>query len=78
MDVMEQYEATGYILKDRILEAIPKNPEILQMTDPWDLFHIPGFNSADLQPSLAQACWALAKAKEEYKPIPKYRSIDDE
>lgn len=47
-------EAIDELVK-RILDFIPKYPEILVMDDPWQLFKIPGFTCDDLGPSLAQA-----------------------
>ena len=61
------YESTADELKDRILKLIPDNPQILEMEDCWDLFKVEGFKCNDLQPSLFQAGWALAKAKQEYQ-----------
>lgn len=57
------YQATGDTLVERISALIPENPEILEMTNPFDLFKVEGFNVDDLQPSLAQTGWALSKAK---------------
>lgn len=61
------YEAVANTLGQRILDLIPKHPEILNLESPWDLFKIEGFNCSDLQPSLMQASWALAWAKEQAK-----------
>ena len=39
-------------------------PLILTLTSPWQLFKIPGFQCCtDLEPTFAQATWALAKAQ---------------
>ena len=57
------YETTGNELADRILNLIPAHPEILSMENVFDLHKIDGFNCDDLQPSLAQAGWALGKAR---------------
>jgi hypothetical protein len=46
---------------------MPEHPEILEMASPWDLFDIDGLKVADLQPSLAQASWALARAKQQFR-----------
>lgn len=61
------YEATANELRDRIQKLIPDHPEILDMTDPWELFKIEGFNCNDLQPSFAQASQALSVAKALHK-----------
>lgn len=50
-------------LARRIRVLIEDQPQILTMTSAWDLFKVPGFRCADLQPTLAQADGALAKAK---------------
>lgn len=57
------YENTAEELANRIEALIPTNPEILKMDSPWDLFKVPGFKCDDLQPSMAQAAWALGKAQ---------------
>lgn len=61
------YESTANKLRDRIVELIPANPEILEMTDCWALFKINGFTCGDLEPSMSQAAWALSAAKEAYR-----------
>ncbi len=63
----EQYNSTANQLSDRILSLIPDHPEILTLTDIWDLLEVPGFNCQDLSPSMYQAGWALAKARQRYK-----------
>ena len=60
---MNPYEATADVLVQRIVELIPKHPEILKMTSPWDLFSVQGFVCSDLNPTMHQAAWALEKAK---------------
>ena len=60
------YVSTADQLVERIAALIPTHPEILEMTDPWKLFAVEGFDCKDLGPSLFQAGWALAKAKEGY------------
>ena len=62
------YETTARSLVERIVRLIPANPQIMQMKSAWDLFGVSGFDCADLQPSLFQASWALAKAKDVYRP----------
>lgn len=52
------YEATGNALIDRIEALIPEHPEILTMTNAFDLFKC-GLECDDLQPSFAQASMAL-------------------
>lgn len=48
---------------ERIAELAETRPEVLELTSVWDLFKVPGFYCDDLQPSLAQAQWALMKLK---------------
>lgn len=55
------------VLAKRIFEKIPTNPEILTMTNAWQLFDIPGLDIEDLKPSLAQARHALIRAVECYE-----------
>jgi len=57
------YESTANELSARILRLIDENPEIINMESAWDLFQVDGFDCSDLQPSLAQAGWALREAK---------------
>lgn len=57
------YASTAETLCDRIFVLIPENPQILYLDGPWAMFKIPGFDCDDLNPSLAQACGALGKAK---------------
>lgn len=61
------YQSTADELANRIYDLIPQNPQILDMEDVWDLFKIPGFKCKDLQPSMAQAMFALNKATRMYK-----------
>lgn len=58
-----EYEACANALVDRILALIPAHPEILEMTDPFELCKLNDFIYADLQPSLFQAQWALKRAQ---------------
>ena len=58
-----KYSKTADELTERILKLIPDNPQILKMTDAWELFKIKDFKIDDLGPSLYQATWALGKAK---------------
>ena len=39
----EAYAATANELVQRILDLIPKRPEILELEDPWGLFKVDGF-----------------------------------
>ncbi len=57
------YEETAELLSQRILSLIPDRPEILTIDSAWDLFEVPGFQCADLSPSLSQASFALARAR---------------
>lgn len=54
------YTSTADALVNRIVAL---GPQILDLRDPWQLFKVPGFTCDDLGPSLAQASWALGKAK---------------
>ena len=54
-------------LAKRIFEKIPTNPEIMEITNAWELFDIEGLEIEDLQPSLAQARHALIRAQECYE-----------
>lgn len=56
-----QYEATADVLVDRIVAL---GPVILNLDSPWGLFKIEGFDCSDIEPSLAQASGALAKAQD--------------
>lgn len=60
------YETTATELSRRIEALIPTNPDLLTLSDPWALFRVPGFKCDDLQPSLAQAAWALGDAQGRY------------
>ncbi len=64
---MNGYEQTADELTRRILDLIPSNPEILTMDSPWGLFKVPGFKCDDIGPSLYQAQFSLAKARELYR-----------
>lgn len=61
-----QYASTADRLVDRIVALIPSHPEILALESPWGLFKVDGFKCDDIGPSLAQAAWALSKAKHDY------------
>ncbi len=58
------YAQTADELTQRILRLIPTQPQILTLDGPFGLFRVPGFKCDDLQPSLAQASFALARAKQ--------------
>lgn len=60
---VQTYASTAEALAERIFALIPDNPQILTLESPFDLFKVPGFRCDDLQPSLAQASGALAKAR---------------
>ena len=60
----EEYTLAADTLVNRIKVLIPKHSEILDMQDPWGLLKIDEFTYKDLQPSLFQVTWALAKAKQ--------------
>ena len=61
------YSATADILVGRIVDLIPRNPHIMEMDSPWDLFKVKGFKCDDIGPSLFQASCSLAKAKQVYR-----------
>ena len=54
-------------LSKRILDLIPDHPEILEITEAFDLFKVEGFKCDDLEPSLFQASSALSKAQLDYQ-----------
>lgn len=58
------YENDANRLVQRIREVAATQPQILELTDPWDMFKVPGFKCDDIGPSLFQAGWALRRAKE--------------
>lgn len=62
---MDYYESTANKLRDMILKLIPDNKEILEMSDPFDLFKIKGFKAGE-DLTLYQAMWALSNAKKNY------------
>jgi hypothetical protein len=64
---MSGYESTCDVLTHRILGLIPENPDILEMYDCWKLFDVEGFKCDDLQPSMAQAGFALRAAQQMYR-----------
>ncbi len=59
----EQYVNEADELIRRITALIPDHPEILDLTSPWDLFRVEGFDCADIGPTLFQASFALEQAK---------------
>lgn len=61
-----EYVSTGEELTRRIKALIPDNPDIMRMSNPFDLLGVPGFEHSDLGPSYFQVCWSLARAKTEY------------
>lgn len=46
----------------RIVDLAKEKPEVITIDSPWDLFRL-GLKCDDLNPSLAQASGALAKAQ---------------
>jgi hypothetical protein len=50
-------------LVQRIRALLPTHPELATMTSAWDLFKVPGLETADLELSLAEAETALRKAQ---------------
>jgi hypothetical protein len=63
---MLTYEETANVLVRRIEALVPEHPEILNLDSAWGLFKIPGFKCDDLQPSLAQASWALGSVRQKH------------
>ena len=63
----QHYNDAANEISNRILALIPSHPEILELTDPFKLFQVPGFQCDDISPSFAQAAWALSKAKSDYR-----------
>ena len=61
---MKTYASTADELVTHIREVAKTQPQILKCESPWDMFKIEGFKCNDLEPSLFQASWALAKAIE--------------
>ena len=66
MSYTKIYEDIAEELIKRIIKLIPDNPTILEMKEPWGLLKIDGFEIDDLQPSLFQCTFALAKAQKIY------------
>ncbi len=64
---MTTYASRAETLSQRIFELIPDHQEILTLDSPFDLFKVDGFQCGDLEPSLAQAAAALAKARTRWK-----------
>lgn len=62
------YASVAERLVERILQVAKERPEILDLTDAWDMFDVPGFWCRDIGPSMFQAQWALAEAKRRAKP----------
>ena len=58
---MADYISAADALTDRIAAL---GPQILALESPWELFKVPGFSCGDLEPTLYQASFALAKAQE--------------
>ena len=61
----DQYSSTANELVSRIVALIPDHPEILTMESAWRLFDS-GLECSDVGPTLYQASWALARAKQEW------------
>ncbi len=60
----QAYSATADRLTERIESMVAQHPEIMTMTNVWDLFKIEGFTVEDIQPSFAQASWALSSVQQ--------------
>jgi len=63
------YTQTTDELYRRIKKLAEEKPEVLELESAWGL-HAAGLKSDDLQPSLAQASYALAKVQSEMKAKP--------
>lgn len=59
----QQYINTANALVDKIADFAKTNPKVYSLKSPWDLFKL-GFKCDELQPSLYQATWALAKVQQ--------------
>ncbi len=77
MQTAPGYAATADALCDRILALMSENPTLATMSDPWELFQVPGFKCDDLGPSLAQAAYALRAAQMRYKQGARNLFFDD-
>ena len=60
----DDYESTTGILVERIRDLMTKDPRVALIDNVWDLHDVPGFFCSDLEPSMAQAREALARAKQ--------------
>ena len=62
------YADTANSLADGIKAMILDHPEILEIQDVFDLFKVEGYKLVNdkFEPSLAQASWALQRAKQMY------------
>ncbi len=60
--IQSDYEAIADVLTLRFKKIIEDNPDLVTQTDPF-IFFKHGLKVDDLQPSLFQAQWSLAKAK---------------
>ena len=56
------YTQTANSLVERILELAKTKPEVEEMREPWGLLKL-GLDTSDLEPTLAQAQWALDRAQ---------------
>lgn len=63
---LNQYDGVVGAIADQIRALVPLQPQILQLEDPWSLFHVPGFNFEATNPSLEQATWALRIVQQEH------------
>lgn len=60
------YVGQALSFSDRIFAAIEKHPEILEITNPFDLFKVASLDCTDVD-TFAQASAALSTAKERWK-----------
>lgn len=56
------YFATCEELSRRIEAALRRNPGV-EIKSPWDVLDLPGFDCSDLEPTYAQAAFALLEAR---------------
>ena len=66
----------GYELTKRILGLMEREPRVVEISDPWELFKVPGFKCDDLEPTVAEASAALGEARELYVSLK--RVIEEE
>lgn len=63
-------------LQFRIMRLAVSHPEILNMSDPFDLLKVEGFEYNDLEPSLAQVTFALSNTQALHNTLKMYRAAE--